>query len=97
MFINCIVGDFFFYLPPCSHLHEDSVLLHIIFGHLPSVSAPVGDHLCLAEGHLVHLLDMVVEVAGGTASVLADWADPWFGSTVMEDVNFKVSYPSYKT
>ena len=65
----------------CSHLHEDSVLLEIIICHFPAVSAPVGDHLCLAEGHLVHLLDMSVEVAGGAAGVLTDWAQPGFGST----------------
>ena len=29
----------------------------------------------------MHLLDMSVEVAGGAAGVLTDWAQPGFGST----------------
>ena len=62
-------------------------MLNFVLGHLPAVSAPLGDHLCLTEGHLVHLLDMIVEVAGGTASVLADWADPGLGGTWMEKVD----------
>ena len=64
-----------------SYLNQDKILLNLIFRHFPAVSAPLGHCLCLAQGHLVHLLDVVVQVAGGAAGVLANRADPWLGST----------------
>ena len=73
-----------------SYLNQDKILLNLILRHFPAVSAPLGHCLCLAQGHLVHLLDVVVQVAGSAAGVLANRADPWLGRTGKQiiDVNF---------
>ena len=64
------------------HLNCDAILLYLILCHIPSIAAPLGHHLCLAEGDLVHLLDVVVQVARRAACVLADWTDPRFFGAV---------------
>ena len=79
-----------------SYLNQNKILLNLILSHFPAISAPLGHCLCLAKGHLVNLLDVVVKVAGGAARVLANRADPRFGSTGKQIllVSFSFSYCS---
>ena len=78
-----------------SYLNQNKILLNLILSHFPAISAPLGHCLCLAQCHLVHLLDVVVKVAGGAACVLANRADPWLGSTGKQIL--VVNFISFKT
>ena len=62
------------------YLNSNSILFDFIFGHLSAIPTTLGHHFCLAERDLVHLLDVVVQVARGTACVLADGTYPWLCS-----------------
>ena len=62
------------------YLNCDSILFDFILGHLSAISAPLGHHFRLAERDLVHLLDVVVQVACRTACVLTDGTYPWLCS-----------------
>ena len=63
------------------YLNCNSVLFDFILGHFSPIATPLGHHLRLAERHLVHLLDVVVQVARRAACVLADRTDPRLCST----------------
>ena len=64
------------------YLNCDSILFDFILCHISAIPAPLGHHFRLAESHLVHLLDVVVQVACGTACMLADGTYPWLCSAV---------------
>ena len=69
------------------YLNCDPILLDFILGHISAISTSLGHHFCLAECHLVHLLDVIVQVARSAARVLADGTYPWLCSAVEQGLS----------
>ena len=64
------------------YLNCNSILLNFILGHISAITTPLGHHFRLAMCHLVHFLDVIVQVARSAACVLADRTYPRLCSAV---------------